>query len=375
MSDIQSKPTNGSPLDQRPNAPLPSGEEARTEALSEALRSSFVIVKIAMFFLVVAFLASGIFTVGSQQRAIKFRFGKIVGTGEEALLGPGLHWAWPYPIDEVKLIPSAEIQAATSSLGWYYVDPKLAAARQEPEVTPSLNPVIDGYTLTGDGNIIHARATLRYRITDPARFYMNFNNNAPALITNALNNALFYVSAQYTVDDALRRDLAGFKEKVIARVNQLVQEQGLGITLEPSEVFTIPPRQVKASFDKVTQAENERTKAINEAQGYANEVLSKAKGEAAGRVNAGQTDRTRLLESVSAEARYFSDLLPQYEKNPKLFAERLQTEAAARVMASVQDKFFLPEKQDGKTREVRLQLGREPQKPKAQEAPKDDHQH
>ena len=49
-----------------------------------------------MVILVCVFLGSGIFTVGPQERAIKIRLGKPVGQGEQALLGPGLHWSMPY---------------------------------------------------------------------------------------------------------------------------------------------------------------------------------------------------------------------------------------------------------------------------------------
>ncbi|MEI7731425.1 MAG: protease modulator HflK [Verrucomicrobiota bacterium] len=346
-------------------------EEARTQALAEALKSSFVLVKFAMVFLAVAFLCSGIFTVKPQERALILRFGKPVGEGEAALLGPGLHWAFPYPVDDPIKIPAVLIQQANSTVGWYAVDPKLAAAGMEPPAGPSLNPVADGYTLTGDGNIIHVRATIRYRVTEPLKYYLRFTN-AAEFVTNALNNAILYASAQYTVDNALRRDLAGFKERVISRVNDLVAQQQLGITLEPSDITTIPPRQVKAAFEEVLAAENERSKTINDAQGYANEVLSRAKGEGTARVNAGQTDRARAVAGINAEARYFEDLLPQYKKNEVLFTSRLQAETLGRVLTNAQDKFFLPQRADGKPRELRLQLGREPLKSKLIEAPKQD---
>ncbi|HTD67434.1 MAG TPA: hypothetical protein VK846_12980, partial [Candidatus Limnocylindria bacterium] len=82
-----------------PPAPVPlTPDDAGSRALSDALHSSFWIVKVIMAILVVVFFVSGFFTVGPQQRAVKLRFGKPVGKGEAALLGPGAHWAWPYPI-------------------------------------------------------------------------------------------------------------------------------------------------------------------------------------------------------------------------------------------------------------------------------------
>src|SRR5437867_7031567 len=91
-------------------------EDASSEALSEALRSSFAIVKVLMIALVLVFLGSGFFTVGPQEKAIKLRFGKPVGQGENALLGPGPHWALPAPIDEVVRIPIGQVQSVASTI-------------------------------------------------------------------------------------------------------------------------------------------------------------------------------------------------------------------------------------------------------------------
>ena len=87
-----------------PALPPETPMDAGSQALAEALRSSFAIVKVVMVLLVLLFLASGFFTVGPQQRGILLRFGKPVGEGEKALLNPGLHWSFPYPIDESILV-------------------------------------------------------------------------------------------------------------------------------------------------------------------------------------------------------------------------------------------------------------------------------
>src|SRR4051794_11088348 len=94
-------------------------EDAGSQALSGALRSSFLLVRVVMVGMVVIFAFSGLFTVGPQEKAVILRFGKPVGEGEKALLGPGFHFAFPRPIDEVERIPITEIQTATSTVGWY----------------------------------------------------------------------------------------------------------------------------------------------------------------------------------------------------------------------------------------------------------------
>ena len=94
-------------------------EDAGTQALSDALKSSFVVVRLVMAGLIVLFFASGIFTVGPQEVAVKLLFGAPTGTGAEALLQPGLHWSFPYPVNEIVKIPKGQVHTVVSSVGWY----------------------------------------------------------------------------------------------------------------------------------------------------------------------------------------------------------------------------------------------------------------
>jgi hypothetical protein len=66
---------------------------------------------------------------------------------------------------------------------------------------------------------------------------------------------------------------------------------------------------------------------------------------------------------LTAEAKRFSDLLPQYEVNPSLFAQQTLIAAMSGILTNVQDKIFLPQRADGKPRELRLMLNREPPQP------------
>jgi len=132
--------------------------------------------------------------VGPQERAILLRFGKPVGSGANALYGPGLHWSFPYPIDECRKVSITGLQKVSSSVGWFAITPEQEMAGAEPYAVASLNPAVDGYALTADGNIIHTRATLTYRIEDPVGFVFNFVNASNA-VQNTLNNALIYTAS------------------------------------------------------------------------------------------------------------------------------------------------------------------------------------
>lgn len=347
------------------------GEDAGTQALAGALKSSFAIVRIVMIGLVVLFLFSGFFVVGPQEKAIVLRFGVPAGGGDGKLLGPGPHWAFPPPIDEVVRIPVGQIMSLSSSVGWYATTAAMEAAGNEPPPGESLRPAVDGYLITGDENVVHLRATLRYRIAEPGLRYVLDFANASNVVVSAFDNALLYAAARYKVDDALTRDQAGFREVARNRFEQLVARHNLGITeIQIDNMQVIPPRQLKEAFARVTEAEVRRAKELNDARSYENQTISKARAEAESRKNLGEAERTRLVEFVAAEVERFTNNLPAWRANRDLFTQQRQSEALRIIYTNVQEKVVAPERGGGAGRELRLQINREPPKPKVLEQPK-----
>ena len=347
-------------------APAPRPQETPldpgSQALSDALRSSFFIVKILMVGLVLVFLGSGFFTVGPQERALVLRFGRPVGEGESALLGPGPHWAFPYPIDEVVKVPITELQTVRSSVGWYAVTPEQEAAGQEPPAGFVMDPTVDGYLLTGDLNIIHVRARLLYRIEDPVGFVFGFAGSTN-LVRSVLDQALVETAAGFGVDDALRLNQARFREQVKLRASKLLALHGLGVAVEQVdfERGPRPPRQTQAEFDAVTDAVQKRDRAMIDARNLENQILSRAEAEAAAMVNRAQSDRAALVEEIRSETKRFETLLPSYRANPSLFVQLQLSETLSTVLSNAQNTLFIARRPDGRERELRLLLNRPPQ--------------
>jgi modulator of FtsH protease HflK len=350
--------------------PLPPPEtpvDAGSQALAEALRSSFTIVKFVMALLVVVFLGSGFFTLKPQERAVILRLGRPVGEGQKALLSPGkLHWSFPYPIDECVRVPVTDIQTVSSTVGWYAVTPEQLLAGIEPPPAGTLNPIADGYVMTADANIVHSRATLTYRIKDPIRYVFSFIN-ASNTVQSLLDNALLRAAASFIVDDALTRDVAGFQDDVRRRVTQLVDQQDIGVTVEQCAVRTVPPRQLKEAFAGVLRAEVMRSKVLDGARSYENQVTNKAGADAESLINLAQSDRARLTNDIAAQACRFEEILPQYQRHPELFTQQRLTETLGRVLTNAQEKIFVADAMNGRSKQLRLLLNREAPKIKTEE--------
>ena len=344
---------------------VPETRDAGSQALAEALGSSFAIIKIVMVLMVVAFLFSGFFEVGPQQKAVILRFGKPVGEGEKMLLSAGLHWSLPYPIDEVVKIPITQIQTVTSDNGWYFTTPEEELTGENLTSFMPINPAIDGYVLTADTNIVHTRVTLSYHVTDPVKYIFNFENASNA-VQNALDNALLYTAAQFKADDILINNVQGYQEAVQQRVSDLIDKENLGVAIDQCPVQSVAPRQLADVFAQVTIAREQRHQMLNEAHTYENQVTNSASATSANVINQAQSAKARYVESLNAEAKRFDAILPRYESNPSLYVQQTFVQMIGPALNNVESKWFLPVHADGKSYEIRLQLNRVPPQQKQQ---------
>jgi membrane protease subunit HflK len=372
MSDHEHHDHPDSPGHSGATAGTPETHDSSSQALSEALKSSFFIVKLAMAALVVVILASGIFRVEPQEKAIVLEFGKPVGVGTNMLLGSGLHWAWPQPIDEIVKIPvtpTGNLQVR-STVGWYFVTPEQEVAGVEPPGGNTLNPAIDGSVLTADRNIIHCRATVIYHIEDPRAAIFNFGagtnhqfnlEGVSNALLNAANNAVVATAARFNVDDILTDSGGEYRASVQRRIADLADAEHLGVAIDLVNVDSVAPRQLRDIFAQVNSARQNLQKVVTDALAEQQRILNYAAAQANSVTNTAETARNNFVQSVRSEADSFNKLLPQFERNPRLYEEMELAKTMAVVLTNVQDKIFLSQRGDGKPQELRLQLNREPQ--------------
>ncbi|HEY1663852.1 MAG TPA: hypothetical protein VGI03_15650 [Verrucomicrobiae bacterium] len=338
------------------------GQDAGTQALAEALRSSFFIVKVVMLLMVIAFFGSGFFTVGASEKVVILRFGKPVGEGDKALLGPGMHWSFPYPVDELVRITNSAQQSVTTTVGWYFTTPEQELSGEELPAGSTLNPAIDGYLITADRDIVHSRATIVYHVRDPIAYTFGFSN-APMMVLNALNNALIHAGASFNTDDILINRQTDFRDAVQQRVMDLADQEHLGIEVDQCTVDSIPPRQLAGVFADVVNARETSANSITAAQSEATNLVLQAGAEAAAKITRAVVDSGNYVTLVKADAKRFNDLLPQYRTNAALFEQQQINLAMAEVLTNVGDKWFIPENANGKSSQLRLQLNPEPPAP------------
>jgi len=355
--------------DQRPDGlgddSLPVREEPldpASQSLADALRASFRILKGVMILVVLLFLGSGLFIVDEQKEAVVLlRFGKETGVYTK-----DLHWAWPYPVDEVVRIPTAPKTLAVDAF-WLNIRDQ-DKGKNLSELMPrgsGLDPAVDGALLTGDRGIMHLLLQVQYRITDPELFVRNVlaspDKDEAGLLRPVLQNAAVAGAARTTAD-VLWKDPERVVGPIRSRAQAVLDMMGTGITLENVAADkSYFPLQVKDAVLNVSQAEQQQREAIqkaktqqektlNQAAGQAWQKLrdeiekldqltdgperqqvfatigdilvSEAAGEAGEKIKGAELQLERIVEDTQARVNEFQVLLHEYRLSPRLFRQR-----------------------------------------------------
>lgn len=377
------------------------------QSLAEALRVSFAILKVAMLALLVGYAFSGTFSVGSNEVALRLRFGDYVGDPGSRVLERGTYLAAPFPIEEVVKVDTRPARLQIEKEFWFETadtDAGLSRTRLQAMKAMPLNPLRDGSLITGDSNIVHAKWTLTWRITDPEAFLTNLGNRAAAteLVRLVAQQGIVHAAARMSADDFLRgivdRDL------MIGSMQRRLDDVRSGVTIDQLTLEKVSaPMRVAGSFDAVTTAESERAARVVAAQQDNARVLGETAGEAsavllslisayetafengdpraiedldgriataidslsidgrvvggevARRINAARVYRTQIVERVASEAQTFEQLLPQFEKNPALVLSKLWEDAREGILTGkdVETFYTVPG-------QLELQLNRDP---------------
>lgn len=267
----------------------------------------------------VAFLiwmGTGFFIVQEGQQAVITQFGKYKST-----VGAGFNWRLPYPIERHELVFVTQIRSAD-------------VGRDTVIKSTGLR---ESAMLTEDENIVEIKFAVQYRLND-ARAWLFESKNPSAAVVQAAETAVREVVGKMRMDTALAEE----RDQIGPRVRTLMQSildqykvgvEVVGINLQQGGVR--PPEQVQASFDDVLKAGQERERAKNEAQAYANDVIPRAVGSAARLNEEASAYKARIVAQAQGDAQRFSSILAEYQKAPQVTRDRMYLEAMQQVYGNV----------------------------------------
>jgi membrane protease subunit HflK len=260
-------------------------------------------------------LASGFFIVQEGQQAVITQFGKYNST-----VGAGFNWRLPYPIQRHETVFVTQIRSVDVG---------------RDNVVPATGLRESGM-LTEDENIVEIKFAVQYRLND-ARDFLFESVGPDAAVIKIAETAVREVVGKMKMDAALTEE----RDRIAPRMRVLMQNildryalgvEIVGINLQQGGVR--PPEQVQAAFDDVLKAGQERERAKNEAQAYANDVVPRARGAASRLTEEAEGYRARIVAQAEGDSQRFSSVLAEYQKAPKVTRERLYIDAMQEVYSN-----------------------------------------
>jgi membrane protease subunit HflK len=302
----------------------------------------------------VLYALSGITVVKPDEVAVILRWGRLVGDapGLQAH-GPGLLFAFPRPVDQVVRVQVKrvfEVPVTTlaavgedSSSGYYTID-----------------PLTQGYALTGDQNIVHVEMVARYRIRDPAEAAF-YGAKAEDVMRVEVTAAMVRSLGEMTVD----RVLADGRKDLVATASRRAQE-GLdrsqaGLELSSLELTRLaPPTALAADFDAVQSSYINAETRKKDAQAYAERVIPGAQSEANGKLQTARGETDAALAKARGEAATFLALAKEYRANVVVVRERLYRDSVEQAIRSAGKVQWVPPPTGGGYHGFRITIPRAP---------------
>ena len=265
---------------------------------------------------VLIWLGTGFFIVQEGQQAVITQFGKY-----KSSVGAGFNWRLPYPIQKHELIFVTQIRSVDVGR----------------DTVIKATGLRESAMLTEDENIVEIKFAVQYRLSDARAFLFESKNPGEAVV-QAAETAVREVVGKMKMDAALSEE----RDQIAPRVRELMQKildrykvgiEVVGINLQQGGVR--PPEQVQTAFDDVLKAGQERERAKNEAQAYANDVIPRAVGSASRLKEESEAYKARIVAQASGDAQRFKSVLAEYQKAPQVTRDRMYLETMQQVYSNV----------------------------------------
>ncbi len=299
----------------------------------------------------VGWLIASIYIVDEGTRGVVLRFGRYL---ETTLPGPHVRI---FPIDRVEIVNVEQVRFREIGYRSGSGGNRQPAVRSVPK---------EALMLTQDENIVDVRLAVQYQVSDPRAYLFNVFDPESVLV-QVVESAAREAIGKSTMDFVLTEG----RSEVVADIKALSQRilddyppeaPGGGVSAEgeaggkqpesaravnPADsgkgaglrIITVnlqdaqPPEEVQDAFADAIKAREDEQRLKNEAEAYSNEVIPRARGQAARRLQEALAYKEQVIAQAQGEASRFELLLAAYQKAPELTRERLYLETLETVLS------------------------------------------
>jgi membrane protease subunit HflK len=269
---------------------------------------------------IVLYLASGIFVVAPDEQGVIRRFGKFI-----RIESPGLNYHLPFPIETV--LTPAVTQVKRVEIGFRTITFGPPARYRE---IPA-----EALMLTGDENIVSAEAIVQYKIKDPVNYL--FNIILPEqTVRSAAEATLRQVIGERKIDEALTVGKYEIQEETKRLLQELLDSYKTGILIVAVQLQDVnPPKEVQDAFKDVASAKEDKSRYINQAQGYRNDLIPKARGEAVKMTKEAEGYKIERIKKAEGDVAKFNSILIEYKKGESITQARLYLETMEEILPNM----------------------------------------
>jgi membrane protease subunit HflK len=277
------------------------------------MRGAGITASVVIFIVALIWLASGAFIVQEGQAGVVTTFGRYDRT-----TGPGFNWRWPYPFQSHETVNVSQVR--TAEIGY-----RANVRNKQPR---------EALMLTDDENIIDIQFAVQYTLKDPVAWVFN-NRDQDETVRQVAETAIREVVGKNKMDFVLYEG----REKVALDVHQAMQRmvdnyklgaQITNVTMQGVQ----PPEEVQGAFDDAVKAGQDRARARNEGEAYANDVIPRARGAAFRLMQDAEAYRSMVTENATGNASRFSQVVNEYAKAPGVTRDRMYLDTMQQIFSS-----------------------------------------
>jgi HflK protein len=226
------------------------------------------------------FLLSGFYLVGPQQEALIERFGRRLTPNR----GPGLHYKLPWPLETLTVVDARRVQSVEIGFRSGTAAPSEEPATYEWNAQHRAGRFQrvpeESQHLTGDGNMLELNAVVHYRLRKPEEYLLR-HVDAAAAVRSAAESVLHSASTGTAAEGLLTTGRRGVETAARSALQSLLDRYSAGVEVMQVRLLDVHPSlEVVGAFRDVAGALEEKSRAINEAEGHRNQVVAVARGTA-----------------------------------------------------------------------------------------------
>ncbi len=277
---------------------------------------------------------SGFYEVGTEETGIVLRFGKFSKFAQ-----PGLNFKIPLGVDRVYLVKTGRV--LKEEFGFRTVQPDVRSTYSKKGLDE------ESLTLTGDLNVSDVEWIVQFQVSDPFKFIFGIKDPV-GTIRDISEAVVRKVIGSSNVTEVLTTERALLASKIEQDLQTILNDYDIGcriVTVKFQDVN--PPEQVKAAFNEVNEAEQQKESSIFQAREQFNKEVPRARGEAKKTIQEAEGYAIERINKAQGETDRFLALLAEYRKAPDVTRRRIYLETLEEVLPRLEEIYIMDEEGGG----------------------------